>query len=58
MWVVVDISHAGTELGRNVKMTRGGAALAVYYICDHETDFGEWPGIELYLSSKYKTTCT
>ena len=46
LWVVVDISHAGTELGRDVKMTRGGGALAVYYICDHETEFGEWPGIE------------
>ena len=48
MLVAVDGSHVGTGLGRDVKMTRreGGGrvpALAVAYLCDHETAFGRWP---------------
>ena len=34
-------------LGHDIKMTHtGGSALAVAYICNHETAFGRWPRIE------------
>ena len=48
LWDVVDRSHAGTNLGRDVEMTRGGGGytMTVAYLCNHKIAFGGWPGRE------------
>ena len=43
VWVAANGSHTSTVLGCDVNTTRkGGSALDVAYLCNHETEFRGW----------------